>query len=521
MSQSGTVNASGGGGGGVDTITSVNLEVTTSGTSVDLEDLRFTTGYVVDTSVVLGSKGTYTTIQSAVTAANAAGGGIVFVRAGSYSELVTVPSNVTITGYSGETFNSTSSQTVLTGALIFSGVTNVNVYNMVIKSDGTNVPIQLAGSASTQVTLTNLTVQSAATSVVTSSNASAVAYFNECYIYQDGAFPHFTLTNGFVDCSFCYIGAVAANTSTASPLSGSAGLVIQESIMSGGISLSGTSTLYGIYSNIGANGIGISTGSTGAVDLYYCFVQSLTSAAAINISSGSSVLASYCSLLSNSGTQAITGSGALSYDLLSFTTGSNGSLSGTLTITQLVVRPFATANSTNTTALRGLSSYNSAQFSVDSTGYVSLLPISASDVNGSTSGVAPAPGIIGEQISSFVSSGSAISVSTTATNYNITSITLSAGIWDVSGVVVLLPQAGYAGQFVFAAISTTFAGGGNLGDSGVESVPPTVGVNVQTMTIPSYRLTLSVGTVVYLTAGSNFSAGSMSGWGRISATRVG
>jgi hypothetical protein len=357
------------------TLSSSNLSLTNSSGTVDFEDLRFTTQYVVDTSVTPGQQGTFTTIQAAVTAASAAGGGNVFIRAGTYPENVTVPSNVTLNGYSGETFNSTSSQTTILGSLTFSDVTNVNIFDLYIQGNGATIPLQFSGSTTTEVSLTNITVQASDSIVVSSTNANASAFFNQCFIYQDGAFSHFNMSAGFADISFSFIGASGAvNSSVPSIISGTGNFILQESIMQASLQLTGTAEMLAVFSQIGGSGIALDMQSTRSADLNFCSIIAEDGiSSAINITSGATVSISYTSIFSNSSTHAVTGSGALKYDLLSFTNGANITLDPALTITNEVVRPFATGGSTNTSALRGLASFNSASFSVDTSGFVSLV----------------------------------------------------------------------------------------------------------------------------------------------------
>lgn len=58
-------------------------------------NLLNTTSYIVSAS---GSQGAFTTIQSAVAAASAAGGGVVYVKPGTYFENIAFPTNVSVIG---------------------------------------------------------------------------------------------------------------------------------------------------------------------------------------------------------------------------------------------------------------------------------------------------------------------------------------------------------------------------------------------------------------------------------------
>ncbi len=131
---------------------------------------------------------------------------------------------------------------------------------------------------------------------------------------------------------------------------------------------------------------------------------------------------------------------------------------------------------------------------------------------------APAAGFIGEEIRSAVAVGSAVALTTTV-NANITSISLTAGIWDVSAI------GGFSGtptvNLAFAAsISQVSATGGTDGDNAVKSsVGPIAGSN-QCIVVPSYRIRVNGTTPVYLVLLAVFDFGACSGYGRISAVRV-
>ncbi len=136
---------------------------------------------------------------------------------------------------------------------------------------------------------------------------------------------------------------------------------------------------------------------------------------------------------------------------------------------------------------------------------------------GNLTNTTPAAGFLGERIKTTVASGSAVSV-TNGNSTNIMSISLTAGIWDVSAILAV--QGILTGISMSGSISTTSATGGTSGDNLVQ-----VGLlnlsAAQMLTIPSYRLSLSTTTTVYLVANVGFTLGSASCYGRLGATRVG
>lgn len=139
---------------------------------------------------------------------------------------------------------------------------------------------------------------------------------------------------------------------------------------------------------------------------------------------------------------------------------------------------------------------------------------------GDTTGGSAAAGIVGEYVSATVSVGSAVSLSNNVTA-NVTSMSLSAGDWDVGGLVSFSPGAGTAMTGVFAAISTISATFLPTPGGGIAQVNPggTVGW-VNTLVTGQVRIDVSTTTTVYLVAEASFSGGTLAAYGFISARRA-
>lgn len=136
-------------------------------------------------------------------------------------------------------------------------------------------------------------------------------------------------------------------------------------------------------------------------------------------------------------------------------------------------------------------------------------------------------GDVGEYIQATVAVGSAVSI-TTATPVNITSIILTAGDWDLDGIIDFLPAASTSVTQFNASISVTT---GTLstqpGGSGVS--PDATVVFNQAAAVPAalvafptatVRLTVSATTTVYLVAQATFTVSTMTGYGTIRARRM-
>lgn len=147
-------------------------------------------------------------------------------------------------------------------------------------------------------------------------------------------------------------------------------------------------------------------------------------------------------------------------------------------------------------------------------------------LTGTATNDSAATGTIGEFVTSTVASGSAVSL-TTATSANITSISLTAGDWDIRAAIDYALTAATTTLFQSAisltsATLSTQAGGSGLGTDPLSITPliTTLLSSTYIQDIKTTRLSVSGTTTVYLVANSTFSAGTMVGYGTISARRV-
>jgi hypothetical protein len=127
---------------------------------------------------------------------------------------------------------------------------------------------------------------------------------------------------------------------------------------------------------------------------------------------------------------------------------------------------------------------------------------------------------IGQTTVASVVSGSAVAL-TTATPTNITSISLIAGTYAISGIVNFTGAITVTGAQL-ASVNTTSATIGIQGNNAASSVVPTAGflLGDNSVSIPSWILTIGSTTTVYLVAQATFSLGTGSAYGRISAVKV-
>lgn len=132
---------------------------------------------------------------------------------------------------------------------------------------------------------------------------------------------------------------------------------------------------------------------------------------------------------------------------------------------------------------------------------------------------APA-GFIGERVSSAITT--ATNFPATATYGDLTSISLTAGDWDVSAFLVASLNGATFSGVIIGGISTTAGNNGTglaTGDTASQTTPPTATAQ-SNLCLPVVRMSLAATTTVYLKYRADYSAGNPQAQGRITARRV-
>jgi hypothetical protein len=316
-----------------------------------------------------------------------------------------------------------------------------------------------------------------------------------------------------------------------------------------GISYSSSSSssqinIYNCQGNLGTTGIGyFSASSAGTMNIYYCFFQntgasttaSTTSATGINIgftnifsplstSSTGAIGANNATIQSgsqNATALTLAGTGSSTAIQCYFTTGTASGISigagTTLFLTNSVI------NSSNTNAITGAGTieYQGISFTNSS----STINTTTQTVSGTLIGsrnTAPSAGFLGEQIRSYVSSPVSL---VTGTAKTVASIVLTAGVWDISGLLSFtLGATTIPTLFQLSLSPTNNTSQNNFGDSDSSlnlQTGASLGTGYQpTLTVPSYRV-VTTGETFYLVATCTFTVSTAVAVGRISATRVG
>lgn len=127
-------------------------------------------------------------------------------------------------------------------------------------------------------------------------------------------------------------------------------------------------------------------------------------------------------------------------------------------------------------------------------------------------------GDIGEVISGQLSSGAPTSLSN-GTAKNVTSMSLTAGDWDVTGVVDYVLAGTTSTKFQAGSSSTSATFGAQDTSVNVPLILTTV-TDTYSQIIPTTRFSLASTTTVYLVAQATFSAGTVDAYGTIRARRM-
>lgn len=171
----------------------------------------------------------------------------------------------------------------------------------------------------------------------------------------------------------------------------------------------------------------------------------------------------------------------------------------------------ATANSgVLTTSTSGVPSIDTTNFHVLTTGI---------QVKGNNTNTAPPAGFIGEQITANASSVAFVN----NTGKTITSINLTAGVWDVSAYGFhFFTGTNTSASLGISATNNTMPAG-NAGQNFATMLPygGTAANGGVLLTIPPQRVVISSTTTYYLVGLVLFSGGTCSSNGYITATRVG
>jgi hypothetical protein len=163
--------------------------------------------------------------------------------------------------------------------------------------------------------------------------------------------------------------------------------------------------------------------------------------------------------------------------------------------------------------------YASVTLYIDSTPKAWIVDLrKAISVNGTSTNNNALAGDVGEEVAASVASSSPVSLAVSGGTYNVASINLTAGDWEVEAIAGFKPT-GASVSVIYAGISTT-SGNFNAEGSYIQDQVSYTGLSGNFMRSVKRRLSLAATTAVYLVENATFSAGSVGGFGVLRARRV-
>lgn len=429
--------------------------------------------------LIVGTSGhaNYLTIASALTAATS--GDTIFILPGTYTENLTLVAGVNLTAFGCDASLNGTGHVIISGNCTFSGTGSVTISGIQLQTNSA-AALTVSGSSASVVNLNNcyLNFTNATGISYSSSSSSSRININNCFgdLGTTGIAFHSMSSTGTLYYYFCQFFNTGASTTASSNSAGMARL--ERTVFHSPFSTSSTGVFFSKWSFIDTstqNATCLSTVGT-AISLSFYSGYYSGSASTINIDSGTSFWSSHDTVWSTHATTAITGTGGIQYQCLSFT---------------------GSCKTINTTTQGD-----------------------SGTIQGSKN-TAPSAGYLGEQIRANVTTpGNSIN---NATYTTITSIDLTPGVWDISAIIGFNQVTALTGTRIIGLISTTTnsAGASVEGDSQIQSPTIPNGNSNSDLSIPSFRVTPTTATTYYLVGYIAFSAGTAKAFGRISATRVG
>ncbi len=413
--------------------------------------------------------GDFKTIQAAITAALI--GQTVFVRPGTFTENITLTPGIDITAFGCDSSLNGTGNVKIIGTLTLTTAGSVTISGIQLQTNSAAV-LAVTGSAASIVNLNNCYLNCTNNTGITfsSSSASSAINLNNCYgnLGTTGIGLFTNTSAGMMKIIYSNINNTGASTTASTTSTANVTFFFSNIVFALSSSSTGSySIAQSVVDTTLINTIGLTTVGTGVNTIYASIFASGT-ASSISVGVGTNISIDNCTLAS-SNTNVITGAGTLIPSGLSL----------------------PASKAINVTTQGG-----------------GVLP----------GGVfqAPSAGFIGEEIRSYATGVNL----TYATATNITSISLTPGIWSVSAVGNITSTGISSSMYLgLSPTSATFVG--NIGDQYVLLAIPSLTNTTIDLCVPSFRVTTTTTINYYLVEQITFSTGTASGQGRISAIRVG
>jgi len=437
-----------------------------------VENKAWLTALVVDPSTTIGSRGTFSTIQSAITAASS--GQTIFIRSGTYTENLTLKAGVNLTSFESSSSLNGTGQVIISGTCTMTTAGSVTISGIQLQTNAAAF-LAVTGSAASIVNLNNCRLQCTNSTGITFSSSSASARININYCTGDvtttgiALFAISSAGQCFLFYSSIYNSGLTVTANTIS----SGALNVTHSIMNIASTSTGTGSLGFFYSDVDINTLNTTCVTAGGSGAHVFDSSKFLSGTASSVSLSSSVSMNDCSV-GSSNTNAVTGAGTLAYTSMKF-------LGTSLTI--------------NVTT-QGGGTLIGGRFQAPSAGY------------------------LGETISNSVITSAPISLVTGAAK-TVTSISLTPGVWDITAVGNI--QGATTGTLFALSVSTVNNSFGTAIDGNQTVSTPTMptATSYQSLVVPAVRTVITATTTHYMIAFCFFTVGAPTAFGRISAVRVG
>jgi hypothetical protein len=348
-----------------------------------------------------------------------------------------------------------------------------------------------------------------ATTLETARNINGVSFNGSADITVTaaaGTLTGATLASGVTASSLTSLGTIASLVATTADINGG---TIDGTAIGGGTAAAGAFTTLGSSSTTTLNGTTIPASSTLLVSggaLGTPSSGTLTSCTGLPISTGVSGLGTdvATALVVNVGSSGavVTNGGALG-------TPSSGTVTNLTGTASININGTVGATTASTGAFTTLSASGA------------ITPSQTAGIVGTTTNNNADAGAVGEYVESTIPSASKISL-TNITGANVTSISLTAGDWDVWGNAYFDPAASTTFDLIISSISTVSATSPSR-DTGNQSVLKVLdfgtGIPSSVQPVPQ-RLSLSATTTVYLVVVCSFAVSTMHAFGTLRARRV-
>lgn len=283
-----------------------------SGSTVDVEDRTWVSSFVVDPSSTVGLRGTFTTIQAAITAASA--GQNIFIRPGTYTENLTLKSGVNLIGMCNS-FRGDAPVKISGKATLTSG--HMEIDNILFATNSDYL-FDISGSSTISVYRSFFSIGTTGAFTLNSGNVNLLSCGGSA---SSGSCPLITAINSssvqVYSCTFL------SSSTAASTFANGGSLTVGNSTFQNGVSTSDTAIFQATNSSFGSIASALPSlvlnGTGTNCFAFNCEFLSPGNTFNVSVGTGATLNLSNCSIFCNlAGGVAIAGAGTLNYSSLTF-----------------------------------------------------------------------------------------------------------------------------------------------------------------------------------------------------------